>query len=419
MGARRQAAPAPAATVAASENADVDTDGARRARKRITDRKSQRHHRERQRAYVKELEETVKSLRQSCADVGGGDAAALLAENERLRQRCQKLEAAMAKIKSLSEDVYSSEDHTVLKASGSETSRMEEITDNSGLQQNTSSPSTTGSEPIALQPMHLSHLPDQNGGINSVPLGGTFADSGQNLPVLEIDDALHTMTDMPDYAANTTTSIPMADFARAGTTGQGTQRDTEQDQNAECDQEYDQVYSEELDRCLTGILDGTAMSLDLVPTSLTTKDPLIWRLAGSRTASDSNFRPQLMYPTATAPLYYWDKFIMRIIEEAKTQHAMGLYPTEPASLRSVLSDKSSDVLAARLFHWLTAHGGAPLQVLLSTFWVQYLFLRVCLPGLIANGVLYPKSTDSLPSSMHVETELRFANKLLVARTRHV
>lgn len=89
MGARR----ADAAAAAASEHADVD---ARRARKRITDRKSQRHHGERQRAYVRELEETVKFLRQSCADVDGGDAAANLTENERLQQRCQKLEAAMA-----------------------------------------------------------------------------------------------------------------------------------------------------------------------------------------------------------------------------------------------------------------------------------------------------------------------------------
>jgi hypothetical protein len=80
--------------------------------------------------------------------------------------------------------------------------------------------------------------------------------------------------------------------------------------------------------------------------------------------------------TVTSP---WDRLLIEMIDEAKTQHSAGLFPTEQPTLKSVLSSASSDVLAYRLYHFLCASGPMPLHNLLATFWVQYLVLRVSYP----------------------------------------
>jgi hypothetical protein len=75
---------------------------ARLARKRATDRRSQRNHRERQRAYVRSLEETIASLK----DASNADqrVASLSAENETLRTRCQALAKQLQRIRTISSE---------------------------------------------------------------------------------------------------------------------------------------------------------------------------------------------------------------------------------------------------------------------------------------------------------------------------
>jgi hypothetical protein len=77
-------------------------DAVRRARKRATDRKSQRSHRERQRAYVRGLEETLESLR--AASSNDQRVLSLLSEQEALRRRCAALESQLARIRTIASE---------------------------------------------------------------------------------------------------------------------------------------------------------------------------------------------------------------------------------------------------------------------------------------------------------------------------
>lgn len=72
---------------------------ARLARKRATDRRSQRNHRERHRAYVRGLEETIALLR-STSDADER-VAVLSAENETLRNRCRALATRLNRIRTI------------------------------------------------------------------------------------------------------------------------------------------------------------------------------------------------------------------------------------------------------------------------------------------------------------------------------
>ncbi|KAF2742824.1 hypothetical protein M011DRAFT_481294 [Sporormia fimetaria CBS 119925] len=74
----------------------------RRERKRATDRKSQRNHRERQRAYIKDLERTVAAL--NSASTGDERLAALLAENEAFRKKCGALLSQLTRIRTIASE---------------------------------------------------------------------------------------------------------------------------------------------------------------------------------------------------------------------------------------------------------------------------------------------------------------------------
>ncbi|KAL2686707.1 hypothetical protein Neosp_004248 [[Neocosmospora] mangrovei] len=80
-------------------------DEVRRARKRATDRKSQRQHRERQRTYIRQLEGTIETLKTSLAQSNNGQVSTLLEEQERLRARCKQLETTILRIGGLASSV--------------------------------------------------------------------------------------------------------------------------------------------------------------------------------------------------------------------------------------------------------------------------------------------------------------------------
>ncbi|OAG07508.1 uncharacterized protein CC84DRAFT_665299 [Paraphaeosphaeria sporulosa] len=74
-------------------------DESQRARKRATDRKSQRNHRERQRAYVQQLEQSLATLK--AAAHSDQLVSSLLAEIDRLQKKCTTLEAQVARIRAV------------------------------------------------------------------------------------------------------------------------------------------------------------------------------------------------------------------------------------------------------------------------------------------------------------------------------
>lgn len=154
------------------------------------------------------------------------------------------------------------------------------------------------------------------------------------------------------------------------TIGPKIHRDLVEENNVETLQGSELIHSDDLARCLAGVIDGTAMSLDLVPMALTMRDPLLHRfsrpLEGSQKVIEPTYRA---FPITTKPVQRWDIALQRIIDEPRTQHATGLYPTQTPSLRSILSNKSSDVLALRLYHLICLHGPMTMHIFLAIFWV--------------------------------------------------
>ena len=85
-------------TAESDDPARATSSESRKARKRATDRRAQREHRLRQKAYVKQLEESVKSL-----SAGSQDelVRSLLAEQARLHEQCNDLKAKLDRVRSI------------------------------------------------------------------------------------------------------------------------------------------------------------------------------------------------------------------------------------------------------------------------------------------------------------------------------
>jgi hypothetical protein len=376
-----------ARTAQATEATESDKERTRRARKRITDRKSQQQHRQRQRAYVRELEETVQAYKQSCAQNGSVDVATLLSENEQLRKRCQNLESLLAKINNLSsghgiihfQATASSPDSTEQTASPETKSTQatsahdhdhephsnasQEGQDHhfSGLPGITQGPATASA---STSPNPLSNM--------SLPLFGE--DTGES--ATSVASGLRYPNTVSDNLFARAPSVDVDDPAAPA----GTREDENDAQLYPLQHELESQEGasiEAMDRFLASIVDGTAISLDIVPMSLTTRDPLLSRLCGPQASVTDEALTYMVYPTTTAPSCQWDNFMQRVINEAKAQHSLGQFPTSAPTLRAVLSRQSSDVLASRLYHWLSSYLPMPLHMFLAIFWVQYLFLRVC------------------------------------------
>lgn len=87
--------------------------------------------------------------------------------------------------------------------------------------------------------------------------------------------------------------------------------------------------------------------------------------------------PNLSFPRYCSPVTFSDKHIMNMLEEGRRELQQGHYESQTVpSLKRLLSDPPFDCLSFRLLQFITRYGAVPLQNLLFTFWVQYLFLRV-------------------------------------------
>jgi hypothetical protein len=83
------------------------------------------------------------------------------------------------------------------------------------------------------------------------------------------------------------------------------------------------------------------------------------------------------FPNMSAPQCTADTFVVNALDEARREHKQGRFATnEHVNMRQVLSSPPIDCLAFRLFNFICNYGQMPLHVMLSTFWIQYLYLRV-------------------------------------------
>ncbi|PLB41238.1 bZIP transcription factor [Aspergillus candidus] len=324
------------ATTEAADTVDpinpTDKEKIRRARKRATDRQSQRDHRERQRIYIRQLEETVQSYKDAFSSDGSSDLAALLKENEKLQARCTCLEAALARIKNLASAVHVSDD----VCCGDQDPQ-------NFFARNPQQVSVSTSPSAELD------SPGPSDGLLHV--GQPVSDAG----VMDVTTELppHEMDHFDiscDGTAVFDTTMPLAN--RVQELGAG----------------------DDLDRCIASMVDGTATDLSLVPDSVAMRTPLL-----TEPAMPTGFNEALpthpSFPKLSHSMGKWDEILLGMVDEARLQHRRGQFGTSEPSLRSLLSDKSTDILAYRLFHHISYYQSIPLHILLSVFWVQYLSLR--------------------------------------------
>ena len=141
--------------------------------------------------------------------------------------------------------------------------------------------------------------------------------------------------------------------------------------------------NDDLDCCIASMMDGTTTGLSLVPDPVAMQAPLL-----TEPAVPTDFGGDLpthpSFPKLSHAVGKWDEILLSMVDEARLQHRRGQFGTSEPSLRSLLSDKSTDILAYRLFHHISYYQSIPLHILLSIFWVQYLSLRVGLISISAS-----------------------------------
>ena len=328
------------ATLGAGDAVDpidsTDKEKIRRARKRATDRQSQRDHRERQRIYIRQLEETVQSYKDAFSADGTSNLAALLKEQERLQARCKSLEVALARIKNLASAVHVGDD---VGCSDQDPQSL--------FARNPQQASTSTSPSAEF---------DSSGPSDGLPHAGQpvsdarVVDVSTELPSHEMDyfdlSCDHTAV------SNTTMSL-INQEDRVDELGAG----------------------DDLDCCIASMVNGTTTGLSLVPDPVAMQAPLL-----TEPAIPTDFSGDLpthpSFPKLSHAMGKWDEILLSMVDEARLQHRRGQFGTSEPSLRSLLSDKSTDILAYRLFHHINYYQSIPLHILLSIFWVQYLSLRV-------------------------------------------
>ncbi|GKT88317.1 hypothetical protein Ct61P_06167 [Colletotrichum tofieldiae] len=418
MGAARETNAVPNLPDAVGPNdpcSTADPAEARRARKRLTDRKSQRHLRERQRAYIKQLEETVQSYQKSCAQSGNVNAAALAEENERLRLRCRNLESLLSRIRNLTgvlddDDLDAAQPRPEMPipevtvpacGTGAAESPPRAVV-GSGFGQPLPHAAVAGCIDTAGKndwrvdtESHNRYRLPRHGELADPSASDTSVDMMPPAFVPELNYASFLGDGvLPDCSGNdmsaATTDVAMSGPSHAGL---GMTQDHHQHRAygsktvfPEHDSAQDSSRStDDLQGCLTSLMNGSVMNLGLVPSSLPMRDPLLADLA----SGGQNYQHQSMnsaqlgdtgsmhlrYPKTSQKGSDWDRILLDIIDEARMQHQIGHFPTGTPSLSTVLSEGSSDVLASRLYHLICEPGKIPLHTLLSVFWVQYLFLR--------------------------------------------
>ncbi|KIX10718.1 uncharacterized protein Z518_01802 [Rhinocladiella mackenziei CBS 650.93] len=366
-------------------------DSTRRARKRETDRRAQRGHRQRQKAYVRQLEEIVRDLNtQNSRD---DRLLALQTEKARLQERCNALTAKLERVRmAVCVDDIPSSEPTKLTTPSPIDLVCEGVNDN-----HTDVHDAFGllgdSEPSTQEGGSLASFPDERGqrldsagsklfpfptgdaghpdedhwistlfNLGEAPKPDTLSDINNTMPVSNIGmgtegnplNRLRLVTsDMPaafsgdgDFGASNEAPFPLVDSREHV--------------------DYGRFHLEQHDMSdIVTIHDEEQSNLTL------TKSP---GEAIPRSMSLSKTPRASCFPRYGPPACHSDKVFLTFIEEAGKEHQACRFDMSRPTLRRLLANLPVDCLSFRLFHYVSEIP-APLQNLLAVFWVQYLFLR--------------------------------------------
>ncbi|PGH14609.1 hypothetical protein AJ79_02944 [Helicocarpus griseus UAMH5409] len=301
-----------------SNSADEEEEQCRKARKRATDRRAQRDHRLRQKAYIKRLEESVREL--SAQRTNDEVVNTLLAEQARLVAECSKLAAKLERVRVL----VSPEDHG---ADVEIRRRFQSLVMRSWWPR---------------PKMKLcNHLPAQGRKVHEGFSGHEEhlypQQNGQDYHRLPSPDA----PSLPRETATAQDDLPVIDMN-------------------DDDMGFLQYCRQENRVSLCDPNPSVPGSSENVPCP----NP------------SSNLDFGSSFSRYCAPSSRSDTVLLAMVDEARKEHEHGRFDTTEPSLHQLLSDPPRDTLSFRLFHHLCGYGAMPLHLLLSIFWTQYLVLRL-------------------------------------------
>ncbi|KAK2800619.1 hypothetical protein FQN51_006002 [Onygenales sp. PD_10] len=352
----------------------------RKARKRATDRKAQRDHRLRQKAYIKQLEESVREL--SAQRTQDELVSKLLAEQARLRAECNRLAAKLERVRAL---VSSEEDHTETHdlpagqsnsagAGGSirdeaEADTPAEESGTNGLTMESTSTTAENEDFQAPSGVEIENqIPASTNIVDNqqaIDLGSFFSAEAGPLSLPE-----HGFSGGEEYLSHPATIRPHQEK-------QGYHHLPPSNAFSRL-----QEFPPALDDLPS--IDINVDGLDFLPyteeenqsSSHEQRSPSLGIPNAILLPSSDSYRDfGSLFPRYCAPSCYSDSNLLAMVDEARKEHEHGRFNTAEPSLHRLLSDVPADTLSFRLFHYVTKSGAIPLHLLLGIFWTQYLVLR--------------------------------------------
>jgi regulator of replication initiation timing len=334
-------------TPLAQITAKVDDDKERRrARKRATDRKAQKGHRERREAYVKQLESSIKTLTEQ--QTNDDRIKALLEENNILKEEQSRLRARLHRVHAL-------------------TAACEPNTDGeTNLESHMKSPPLRATVDVhesedGFGDIAAAQIFYETGGVSA-----NFADISDDRQVVDPFDGLDGSQSIEQSVNSNSLSIEeyfgtaLSDF----TAGQNRQ-------DGNCRQ-VDGVPTSSETALVPQKLDSSLWALT---TSNVSDNPLLCTNSHSKAMHDPLLE-HISLPRYCEPIGPADKMLETFLEEARAEHRESRFDASEPTLSSLLSDPPKTVLAFRLFNFISGAGPMPLHIFLSVFWVQSLLLRV-------------------------------------------
>ncbi|KAH7377422.1 hypothetical protein BKA64DRAFT_714688 [Cadophora sp. MPI-SDFR-AT-0126] len=385
----------------------------RTERKRKTDRRAQREHRERAKAYVKELEEKVRVL---TSDSKSDDRIAMLLEEQmRLKGLCNTLSAKLDRIRNIAGGDQTAGRRTPL----TENSNEQPFLGKDEVQDVAADPvSATGVGPGRWSDVSIEEIFGTSDGYSAeaLILGENQFDQDTNI-FNEINIWDHQLAMGGDQILR---GIDRQQNDGIGYTGGkcfGTN---------EAEGHCDGITLEDssLEILMTTAGDDIHQTRAQIPTpfSLSNNDWSRTRFTApahieqeldqvdSRTQippciSEGSVPEWLCLPNYEPPCTYRESVYHDMIQEARRERKAGRFDTSRPSLRRLLAKDPVDVLSFRLFHYMSTWGPLPMHLFLAVFWVHYLYLRVSMPISLWHVLLSQESYYQLPEFLrprHIE-----------------
>ncbi|KAK2808996.1 hypothetical protein FQN50_004270 [Emmonsiellopsis sp. PD_5] len=354
---------------------EQDDEQCRKARKRATDRKAQRDHRLRQKAYIKQLEESVREL--SAQRTQDELVSKLLAEQARLRAECNRLAAKLERVRAL---VCPEEHQTAIhdlpepprpsNSPGATNSMRDEAESDTPAEELATNELTMEStaENEAFQP------PSRGGMENQIPASTDIVDNQQAVDFGSLFSVEAGALSLPEHGF----SSGEEDLSHPVTIRQHQEKQLESYHHFPPSNAFS--VSQEFPPALDDLpsIDINVDGLDFLPYTEEENQSSSHGIPNAilvLPSSDSYRDFGSLFPRYSAPSCYSDSNLLAMVDEARKEHEHGRFNTAEPSLRRLLSDVPADTLSFRLFHYVSKYGAIPLHLLLGIFWTQYLVLR--------------------------------------------